>query len=93
MGYITKLSKEDEELVKKIEDVSVRRYIRNDLKRNYNEVNHLEHNLDRIIRSDQGDYGTQSELEGKIEYHKTIIRTIRQEVLKCNECNATVFVN
>ena len=76
MEYITKLSKEDEALIKRIEDVAVRRYIRNDLKRNYNEVNHLEHNLNSIIRNAQiENYGTQTELEGKIEYHKTIIRS------------------
>ena len=87
MGSITKLSKEDEALVQRIEDVSLRRYIRNDLKRNYNEINYLKQSLNRVNNSESFFYKSQpqSVLQAKIDYHRTIIKTVREELLKCNE--------
>ena len=86
MACISKLSKEDEALVQRIEDVSLRRYIRNDLKRNYYEINCLKQLLIRV-NNNECIYKAEppSVLQAKIDYHRTIIKTVREELLKCNE--------
>ena len=84
MAPITKLNHEDESLVQKIDDVAFRRYMRNELKRNLNELDWM---TNMLIRSNNENYigEPKSLLQSKIDYHNSIIKLIKEQVLKCNE--------
>ena len=91
MGYITKLNQDDEALVQKIKDVAFRRYIRNELKRNLGELAWM---TNMLSRSNNENYIGEPKLllQSKIDYHKSIIKLIKEEILECNETTGILIV-
>ena len=67
-------------LLKKVQSVSVRRLIRNELKRNLNQIIFLEGRLD-LKNMFQGGADTDEEIHAKIKFHETVISAIKDGVL------------
>tara|TARA_B100001964_G_C14145976_1_gene559708 strand:+ start:843 stop:1184 length:342 start_codon:yes stop_codon:yes gene_type:complete len=94
MAYVNKLSAHHERLVKTINSVVLRRYIRCDLKDLLNKIDQLEvslilytkphpnHHQANLSTDEREDYLKQNQIREKIAYNKMLIKTIEDSLEK-----------